>query len=102
MYSLRPEYIEVICYSRLLLLAPQTFQWHAKVCGFIGLSSSICKLPIRSEIYNCTFKNTNKVSIIIVVVVLYPRHLPTPTTHDPRRTTHDCSVGNCNNIRRQL
>ena len=28
------------------------------------ISSSICKLPIRSEIYNCTFKNTNKVSII--------------------------------------
>ena len=27
------------------------------------ISSSICKLPIRSEIYNCTFKNTNKVSI---------------------------------------
>ena len=30
-----------------------------------SISSSICKLPIRSEIYNCTFKNTNKVSIII-------------------------------------
>ena len=30
------------------------------------ISSSICKLPIRSEIYNCTFKNTNKVSIIII------------------------------------
>ena len=29
------------------------------------ISSSICKLPIRSEIYNCTFKNTNIVSIII-------------------------------------
>ena len=27
------------------------------------ISSRICKLPIRSEIYNCTFKNTNKVSI---------------------------------------
>ena len=26
-----------------------------------------CKLPIRSEIYNCTFKNTNKVSIIIII-----------------------------------
>ena len=25
------------------------------------ISSSICKLPIRSEIYNCTFKNTNKI-----------------------------------------
>ena len=24
-----------------------------------------CKLPIRSEIHNCTFKNRNKVSIII-------------------------------------
>ena len=30
-------------------------------------SSSICKLPIRSEINNCTFKNTNKVSIIIIL-----------------------------------
>ena len=29
-----------------------------------SISSSICKLPISSEIYNCTFKNTNKVSII--------------------------------------
>ena len=27
------------------------------------ISSSICKLPIRSKIYNCTFKDTNKVSI---------------------------------------
>ena len=33
------------------------------------ISSSICKLPIRSEIYNCTFKNTNKLSIIL----LFPR-----------------------------
>ena len=31
------------------------------------ISSSICKLPIRSKIYNCTFKNTNKVSIIIII-----------------------------------
>ena len=30
------------------------------------ISSSICKLPILSENYNCTFKNTNKVSIIII------------------------------------
>ena len=30
------------------------------------ISSSICKLPIRSEIYNCTFKNTNKLSIISI------------------------------------
>ena len=28
-----------------------------------SISSSICKLPISSEICNCTFKNTNKVSI---------------------------------------
>ena len=28
----------------------------------------ICKLPIRSEIYNCTFKNTNKVSFIIIIL----------------------------------
>ena len=39
MYGLGPEYIEVICYSRLSLLSPQTIQWHAKVCGFIGLST---------------------------------------------------------------
>ena len=31
------------------------------------ISSSIFKLPIRSEIYNCTFKNLNKVSIIIII-----------------------------------
>ena len=34
------------------------------------ISSSICKLPIRSEIYNCTFKNTNKVSIIIIIFII--------------------------------
>ena len=34
------------------------------------ISSSICKLPIRSKIYNCTFKNTNKVSIIIIVIIV--------------------------------
>ena len=28
-----------------------------------SISSSICKLPIRSEIYNCTFRNTNKVPL---------------------------------------
>ena len=32
------------------------------------ISRSICKLPIHSEIYNGTFKNTNKVSIIIIVI----------------------------------
>ena len=34
-----------------------------------SISSSICKLSIRSEIYNnyCTFKNTNKVSIILII-----------------------------------
>ena len=34
-----------------------------------SISSSICKLPIRREIYNCTFKNTNKVSIIIIIII---------------------------------
>ena len=34
-----------------------------------SISSSICKLPIHSEIYNCTFKNTNQVSIIIIIAV---------------------------------
>ena len=36
-------------------------------------SSSICQLPIHSEIYNnknCTFKNTNKVSIIIIIIII--------------------------------
>ena len=28
-----------------------------------------CKLPIRSEIYNSTFKNRNKVSIIIIIIM---------------------------------
>ena len=31
------------------------------------VSGSICKLPIRSEIYNCTFKNMKKISIIIKI-----------------------------------
>ena len=38
-----------------------------------SISSSICKLSIRSEIYNCTFKNTNKVSIIsssIIIIII--------------------------------
>ena len=34
------------------------------------ISSSICTLPIRSEIYNCAFKNTNKVSIIIIKLLV--------------------------------
>ena len=35
------------------------------------MSSSICKLPICSEIYNYTFKKTNKVPIIIIVTYYY-------------------------------
>ena len=27
-------------------------------------------LPIRSEIYNCTFKDTNKVSIIVILIII--------------------------------
>ena len=34
------------------------------------ISSSVCKLPLRSEIYNCTFINTNKVSIIIIIIII--------------------------------
>ena len=34
------------------------------------ISSRVCKLPLRSEIYNCTFKNTNKVSIIIITIII--------------------------------
>ena len=33
------------------------------------ISSSICKLPIRTQICNCTFKNSNKVSIIIISLI---------------------------------
>ena len=36
------------------------------------ISSSICKLPIHSEIYKiCTFKNANKVSIILLLLLFY-------------------------------
>ena len=34
------------------------------------ISSSICKLPICSEIYNYTFKKTNKVPIIIIIIIV--------------------------------
>ena len=42
------------------------------VCSFFNnsVASSICKLPIRSEIYNCTVKNTNKVFIIIIIIIV--------------------------------
>ena len=46
-----------ICFSFLLL-----FFFNNSISG------SICKLPIRSDIYNCTFKNTNKVSIIYIII----------------------------------
>ena len=43
------------------------------------MSSSICKLPIGSEIYHCTFKNTNKVSIVIInfinLIFFLPREI---------------------------
>ena len=35
-----------------------------------SISSSIRELPIRSEIYNCAFKNTNKVSTIIIIIII--------------------------------
>ena len=38
--------------------------------GIIQSQAANCKLPIRSEIYNCRFKNTNIVSIIIIVVII--------------------------------
>ena len=40
------------------------------------VASSICKLPIRSDIYNCTFKNKNEVSIIIIVLIIRYRKIP--------------------------
>ena len=46
------------------------------VCLFFlnnSVSSSICKLPIRSEIYNCTFKNTNKVAIMFCLFLVFSR-----------------------------
>ena len=36
-----------------------------------SISSSICKMSIGSEIYNSTLKNTNKVSVIIIMVNRY-------------------------------
>ena len=51
-------------FSFLLLL----FFWNNSI------SSSICKLPIRSEIYDCTFKNSNKVSInylSLIIIILW-------------------------------
>ena len=63
------------------------------------ISSSICKLPIRSEIYNCKFKNTNKVSIIssissiiiiIIIIITFHNSLFLLTcTYEPL-TTHRC------------
>ena len=36
----------------------------------IQFQAAFFKLPIHSEIYNCTFKNTNKVSIIIIIIII--------------------------------
>ena len=36
------------------------------------ISSSFCKLPLHNEICNCTFKNTNKVSNIIIIYFFFP------------------------------
>ena len=38
--------------------------------GIIQSQAANCKLPKRSEIYNCRFKNTNIVSIYIIVVII--------------------------------
>ena len=38
--------------------------------GIIQSQAANCKLSIRSEIYNCRFKNTNIVSIFIIVVII--------------------------------
>ena len=48
------------------------FLFFVLFCFFFNnpISSSICKLPIRSEIYNCTSKNTNKVSVIIIIIII--------------------------------
>ena len=36
----------------------------------IQSQAASCKLPIRSEIYNCAFKNRNKVSIEFTIVII--------------------------------
>ena len=42
------------------------------VCfGIIQSQAANCKLPIHSKIYTFTFKNTNKVSMIIIYLLLF-------------------------------
>ena len=36
-------------------------------------ANKYCKLPIHGEIYDCTFQNRNKVSIIIIIITVEPR-----------------------------
>ena len=36
----------------------------------IQSQAASCKLPIRSEIYNCAFKNRNKVSIEFTIIII--------------------------------
>ena len=47
----------MISYLLFFFFAFVLFCFVLFVCLFVPISSSICKLPIRSEIYNCTLKN---------------------------------------------
>ena len=38
--------------------------------GIIQSQAASCKLPICSEIYNCRFKNRNKVSIEFTIIII--------------------------------
>ena len=56
----------ILCYRNRNWDSPDLMQfWFYLILLYFNnsISSSICRLPIRSEIYNCTFKYTNKVSI---------------------------------------
>ena len=58
----------IFCYRNRNWYSPDLMQFGFPFFFFLNnpISSSICKLPIRNEIYNCTFINTKKVSIIII------------------------------------
>ena len=51
----------------------------------IIISRSICKLPVGSEIHNCTFKNSTKVSIIIIIIIIVKKAFPWGVLHCKRK-----------------
>ena len=63
----------IFCWRNRNWDSPDLMQFLIFVSLFLfnnSISSSNCKFPIGSEIYNCTFKNTNKVSIILLLSFL--------------------------------